>query len=55
MDMAARRLMLGLAQIIAATVTVLLWLVRAPAPLVVICLLATCLLVLASRAMWRGR
>lgn len=55
MDMAGRRLMLGLAQIIAATVTLVLWLVRAPAPLVFFCVLATGLLILASRAIWRGR
>jgi hypothetical protein len=55
MDMAGRRLMLGMAQIIAATVTLLLWLVHAPGPLVVVCALATGLLVMASRAIWRGR
>lgn len=53
--MAVRRLVLGLAQIVAATVTLLLWIVRAPAPLVFVCVLVTGVLLLTSRTMWRGR
>lgn len=55
MNAAIRRLVLGLAQIIAATVTVLLWLVHAPAPLVLVRALVTGLLALISRLAWRGR
>lgn len=49
------RLALGIGQVALATATLLAWLLRAPAPLELVLLLATGLLVLVSCARWHRR